>query len=65
MGNLHNRITSRSKKENPRISKTAKFDGKILKNTENIVLRSLQILCIFVLREENVAIFAAISARKW
>ena len=32
---------------------------------KNIVLRSFQILCTFVLRGEKVTIFAAISAQKW
>ena len=31
----------------------------MLKNTENIALRSLQVLYVFVLREEEVTIFAA------
>ena len=37
----------------------------MLKSTENIALRSLQILYVFVLRAGKVTIFAAILARKW
>ena len=36
----------------------------MLYNTENIVLRSLQILHIFVLREEKVTILATVSAQR-
>ena len=75
MDNLHSRPTSNlvkkseifcySQKEDPKISRTAKFGGDMLCNTENIVVQSLQILYIFVLRAEKVTNFAAISAQKW
>ena len=75
MHNLHSRLTFNldrkneifyySQKEDPTISRIAKFGGEMLLNTENIVLRSLQILYIFVLPVEKVSIFAAILAEKW
>ena len=43
----------------------AKFDGEMLQNTENIALRILQILYIFVLRAEKVTIFELKLSRKW
>ena len=39
-----NEVFCYSWKEDPKISRIAQFGGEMLRNTENIVLRSLQIL---------------------
>ena len=74
MDNLHNRLTfdlgkknkifyySTVRKSISILSLIAKFGGEMLSNTENIVKWSFHILCIFVLRGGQVAIFLAISA---
>ena len=66
MDNLHymlnldlgkkNKIFHHSLKGCRKISKTAKFGNQMLYNTENIAVRSLQDLYMFVLRAEKVAI---------
>ena len=43
----------------------AKFGGEMLKNRENIAMRSFQILYIFVLRAKKVTIFELKLPRKW
>ena len=50
MDNLHNRLKVELGRKNE------KFGGKILQSAENIALRSLQILYIFVLRTERAKI---------
>ena len=49
-------------KKYPKVGRIAKFGGEM---TENIAMRSLQILYIFVLRAEKVTIFELKSPRKW
>ena len=49
----NNEIFYYSQKDHPEISRSAKFRGEMLWNTENLVTRSLQILYIFVLRGEK------------
>ena len=57
-------IKKKKKKDDSKISRISEFGGEKLSNTENIALRSLQILCIFVSRAEKVTIFSAILAQK-
>ena len=52
-----NEVYYYSWKEHLSTSKTAKFGREMLKNVENVVLRSLQILYIFVLRENVLTTF--------
>ena len=52
-----NRIYYHSWKEHLKISKIVKFGGKILQMTENLTLRNLRILYIFVLRAEKSTTF--------
>ena len=56
------KIDRHSYKEHLQTSKITKFGSDILQNEENIALRSLQILYIFLLPEEKRYNFRPISA---
>ena len=53
-----NKVYHYSWKEHLSTSKTAKFGREMLKNVENVVLRSLQILYVPVLRENVLTTFS-------